>query len=179
MSCPRLPALLVYMLFISSVFCSVALMLYTYFLIQPQRVRNPSLLPQIGCTPDKYKEANHEEQQEISNINPIPLIDFKDLGSKKEKVMLLIIVSTAPQRMDRRQAIRDTWWKHCDGSMVRRQELTNADVFPGLWREAIGPFILRGKVWCVFHWTCPIPYKQHIKRRLSKDASYRRTDHWC
>ena len=48
----------------------------------------------------------------------IPIMDFKDLGSAKEKLLLLILVSTAPGRFKRRQAVRDTWWKHCNGSQV-------------------------------------------------------------
>ena len=58
------------------------------------------------------------EQEYTVNETSLPLIDFKDLGDKKSKVLLLIIVSTAPQRFERRQAIRDTWWKHCTGSQV-------------------------------------------------------------
>jgi len=61
----------------------------------------------------------HSEYMEyMANETSLPLINFKDLGSNKRKVLLLIIVSSAPQRFDRRQAIRDTWWKHCNGSQV-------------------------------------------------------------
>jgi len=49
----------------------------------------------------------------------IPLVDFKDLGSRKPRVLLLVTAGSAPQRYDRRQAIRDTWWKHCDDSRVK------------------------------------------------------------
>jgi len=62
----------------------------------------------------------HSEYMEyMANETSLPLINFKDLGSNKRKVLLLIIVSSAPQRFDRRQAIRDTWWKHCNGSQVK------------------------------------------------------------
>ena len=47
------------------------------------------------------------------------LIDFKDLGKDKRAVLLLIIVSTAPARFERRQAIRETWWKHCSGNQTK------------------------------------------------------------
>ena len=52
------------------------------------------------------------------------LIDFKDLGRNKRVVLLLIIVTTAPARFERRQAIRETWWKHCSGTQahVGRQD---------------------------------------------------------
>ena len=32
---------------------------------------------------------------------------------KKKQVDLLLVVSSGPRRADRRQAIRDTWWKDC------------------------------------------------------------------
>lgn len=44
----------------------------------------------------------------------VPLMDFKDLRGRKERVLLLVTVGSAPQRFDRRQAIRDTWWKYCN-----------------------------------------------------------------
>ena len=36
----------------------------------------------------------------------------------KVSVLLLLIVTTAPSRYDRREAIRQTWWKKCDGVEV-------------------------------------------------------------
>ena len=36
----------------------------------------------------------------------------------KESVLLLLIVTTAPSRYERREAIRQTWWKKCDGTEV-------------------------------------------------------------
>ena len=38
------------------------------------------------------------------------------VNSPKKKVTLLLIVSTAPRRADRRASIRDTWWKQCVGN---------------------------------------------------------------
>ena len=58
----------------------------------------------------------------ISANTGTPLLNFKDLGGNKAKVLLLVIVSTAPQRFARRQAIRDTWWKHCTGGQVKLQK---------------------------------------------------------
>ena len=54
----------------------------------------------------------------------LPVMDFKELESKR-KLLLLIIVSTAPRRFKRRQAIRDTWWKHCIGSQVKKKLVSN------------------------------------------------------
>ena len=148
MRCRRTPTFLVYMLFISSVFCSAALILYTYFSLQPQSFINHGSLPHIGCIPNNHHSqvlfgledstghidsskncsliASHEKQKDISNINSLPLIDFKDLGNEKQKVLLLVIVSTAPQRFDRRQAIRGTWWKHCTGDKVSKSVMRRA-----------------------------------------------------
>ena len=58
----------------------------------------------------------------ISANTVTPLLNFKDLGENKTKVLLLVIVSTAPQRFARRQAIRDSWWKHCTGDQVKLQK---------------------------------------------------------
>ncbi|XP_067027866.1 uncharacterized protein [Acropora muricata] len=46
--------------------------------------------------------------------------EFSDLNEKgvKESVLLLIVVSTAPSRQDRREAIRQTWWTKCRGKVV-------------------------------------------------------------
>ena len=45
--------------------------------------------------------------------------EFSDLNEKgvKESVLLLIVVSTAPSRQDRREAIRQTWWTKCRGKV--------------------------------------------------------------
>ena len=42
--------------------------------------------------------------------------DLKELETKKP-VFLIIIVSTAPSRHDRREAIRQTWWTKCQGEV--------------------------------------------------------------
>ena len=54
----------------------------------------------------------------------IPLVDFKDLGSRKPRLLLLVTAGSAPQRHDRRQAIRATWWKHCKHSQVNMTRFT-------------------------------------------------------
>ena len=45
--------------------------------------------------------------------------EFSDLNENgvKESVLLLIVVSTAPSRQDRREAIRQTWWTKCRGKV--------------------------------------------------------------
>jgi len=43
---------------------------------------------------------------------------------KKKKVNILVIVSSAPKRNDRRQMIRQTWWPECkNNENVRRSVL--------------------------------------------------------
>ena len=45
--------------------------------------------------------------------------EFSDLTELENKipVFLLIVVSTAPSRQDRREAIRKTWWTKCGGEV--------------------------------------------------------------
>lgn len=46
----------------------------------------------------------------------LPISHIRDLGESKTRVPLMIIVSTAPVRWERRDAIRQTWWKHCNAT---------------------------------------------------------------
>ena len=39
--------------------------------------------------------------------------------TRKKRVHLLIIISSAPQRYSRREAIRDTWWSHCKNQVSK------------------------------------------------------------
>ena len=138
----RTPALLCLLLFCSFT-CLMLWMIYVQFstlpgfMLQPLRTIDQSFndsLMSIGgvsrpnpetkdvddVTLDSLaNEKSPRETEAISNANLLPILDFQDLGINKKKVMLLIIVSTAPARFDRRQAIRGTWWKHCTGDMVR------------------------------------------------------------
>ena len=43
----------------------------------------------------------------------LPISHIRDLGESKTRALLMIIVSTAPVRWERRDAIRQTWWKYC------------------------------------------------------------------
>ena len=53
----------------------------------------------------------------------LPISHIQDLGENKSRVLLVIIVSTAPLRGKRREAIRQTWWKHCKAEKVNGGEL--------------------------------------------------------
>ena len=120
----------IYSLFISAVY-SLLILHIQYSALPGQFIKalrttdsNNSDLSFIGeqDSPGKGSSISiptvHSETEAMDDINLLPIMNFKDLGSRKKKVLLLIIVTTAPQRFDRRQAIRDTWWKHCTGNQV-------------------------------------------------------------
>ena len=47
------------------------------------------------------------------DLNPM-FVNFNlSTPPKQKNVTIIIIVSTAPKRFDRRMAIRETWWKQC------------------------------------------------------------------
>ena len=48
----------------------------------------------------------------------LPITHIRDIGENKSRVLLVIIVSTAPVRWERRDAIRRTWWKCCNDKEV-------------------------------------------------------------
>jgi len=57
--------------------------------------------------------------------NMLNVSDLQEVQNK-EPVLLLLIVTTAPSRYERREAIRHTWWKKCDGTEVRCYFFTDA-----------------------------------------------------
>ena len=52
-----------------------------------------------------------------STSSMLNVSDLQENGNKVS-VLLLLIVTTAPSRHERREAIRETWWKKCDGIEV-------------------------------------------------------------
>lgn len=59
------------------------------------------------------RRLNYNFEISLFNNNPI-YTRFNITNPKiRKRVTVLIIVSTAPRRYDRRQAIRETWWRHC------------------------------------------------------------------
>ena len=130
MNFKKIPVLLAFLLFIYATVCTVTLMFYIHLSTLPGKFMRP--VPEFLYKNHKSSVKNEKLDLEFSTGDkvgsPLPLIDFKDLGSRKKRVLLLIIVSTATQRFDRRQAIRDTWWKHCTGSQVRHQLETDKRV---------------------------------------------------
>ena len=120
-------------LFVSAFACTIVLMIYVQYLaipgqiIKPLRtvddnISNSSVIAEQANANENSFISNpiavHQKAESKANMNLIPIMAFEDLGVNKKKVMLLIIVTTAPPRFDRRQAIRDTWWKHCTRDKV-------------------------------------------------------------
>jgi len=131
MKCRRSPKILTYVVVILCIPSTMALMIYINFAPWRSRLQETNLadanensfvattiIAADTSTTITTTTAVPSEQEYTVNETSLPLIDFNDLGDKKSKVLLLIIVSTAPQRFERRQAIRDTWWKHCTGGQV-------------------------------------------------------------
>lgn len=118
----RSNSFLIFLLVLATL-CSILLSVYIYVSTLPKVLRHNSSrrlrnISNKGCTSSSNTEAN------IPNANTLPLMNFrKQLGTYKKKVMLLIIVSTAPGRFERRQAIRTTWWKHCIDDKVSAEPL--------------------------------------------------------
>ena len=106
-------------------FGAVLLLMYAFLTTFPENfVRFPVLRNSVSVSDDGDSTAASVDSLPIgtsAHISCLPILDFNDLGINKTKLLLLIIVSTAPQRVERRHAIRDTWWKHCTGNQVFQQ----------------------------------------------------------
>lgn len=128
--------LLVFILaFVFSLFSVVYVHYYT--LVVPLKQGSPSFVikqdvdASHSCTSAAssasimHSIANKKESFQLNTDDlsysgkSIPLMDFKDLQKRKKRLLLLVTVGSAPQRFDRRQAIRDTWWKFCYEKKVR------------------------------------------------------------
>ena len=105
--------------------CAVLLLLYAFLTTFPENfTRFPILRNSVVVCDDGDSTAVSMDllpKATSAHISFLPILDFTDLGINKTKLLLLIIVSTAPQRVARRHAIRDTWWKHCTGNQVFQQ----------------------------------------------------------
>lgn len=60
--------------------------------------------------------------QRKANTSMLSVSDLQEVQNK-ESVLLLLIVTTAPSRYERREAIRQTWWKKCDDTNVSWKQL--------------------------------------------------------
>ena len=59
-----------------------------------------------------FDKAGEEETERESTSVELPLTDLEEEGIKPE-VLLLVIIFSAPQKIDRRMALRQTWWRKC------------------------------------------------------------------
>lgn len=79
-------------------------------------------LREMFANASKVKKTGQRSNPKGSTlqIKAASMLNVSDLQEvrNKESVLLLLIVTTAPSRYDRRKAIRDTWWKKCDGIEV-------------------------------------------------------------
>ncbi|XP_074627611.1 beta-1,3-galactosyltransferase 6-like [Acropora palmata] len=141
---PSLCAL--YSTFIYAFICTVLLLVYIHFSTLPGRYSKSDTLnrtlerniePAIGVR-FAVEQSDLGGTDSVEYTNVIPVIDFKDLGHKKRKLLLLIIVSTAPGRFKRRQGIRETWWKNCHNNReVRCLFLTDGFITDNAQRDLI------------------------------------------
>ena len=70
------------------------------------------------------KKSDHEPTRQTKATPMFRVSDLLEVDNK-ESVTLLVIVTTAPSRYQRREAIRATWWKKCDGIEVSFKVLVN------------------------------------------------------
>ncbi|XP_068676929.1 uncharacterized protein [Montipora foliosa] len=81
------------------------------------------LLPQIRFT---HLQPLVDMFASLSQVTPskrdcmFETVEFSDLKEleTKEAVFLVITLNTAPSRNERREAVRQTWWKKCGGEVV-------------------------------------------------------------
>ena len=81
-------------------------------------IKRDRLLPLKTMFEDAKREGLERDRRMNWNNNtqPLPLEDLNELNYKP-RVLLLAIVSSAPKRQDRRNAIRQAWWKKCFGKV--------------------------------------------------------------
>ena len=63
------------------------------------------------------QRSNYERTWQTNTTPMFQLSNLQEVDNKVS-VTLLVIVTTAPSRYKRREAIRATWWKKCDGIEV-------------------------------------------------------------
>ena len=79
-------------------------------------------LREMFANASKVKVAGSTVQRKLK------VTDLKEVQNKGS-VLLLLIVTTAPSRYDRREAIRQTWWTKCDGTKVSSKQLQINSIF--------------------------------------------------
>ena len=87
--------------------------------LQPRRPKKDRLLPLRVMFANAGKEDKERKTSFKWNSTEVPVADLR-VKVNKPQVLLLVIVSSAPRRQDRRNAIRETWWKKCTGEVNYR-----------------------------------------------------------
>ena len=98
---------------------AMILLLIFHNTTEPNILYHPDMLPYRI----ELREIQGELVWPIHDVSVgLPISHIRDLGENKSRVLLVIIVSTAPLRRERREAIRQTWWKHCKAEKVNGGE---------------------------------------------------------
>ena len=84
---------------------------------QTRRLKRDRLLPLKVMFANAGKEDREKGNGSLYwNSIQVPLADLREKRSKLQ-VLLLVIVTSGSQRQDRRDAIRNTWWRKCTGKV--------------------------------------------------------------
>ena len=92
------------------------------FLVNENTVSKIEGYNNVSLHHTKNSSASMERQREnitatTENLT-LPIMDFEDLKEKKVHILLLLIVRSGASKRNRRDAVRETWWKHCRGTQV-------------------------------------------------------------
>ena len=92
----------------------------------------------LGCIGDFTKALKWMElPSKMENLNENPVYAKFNISRKEKppKFNLLIIVSSAPKRYDRRLATRETWWQQCKST---KRVSGHLFLHPGLLERGVG-----------------------------------------
>ena len=95
-------------IFITFQFCIICILGFT--LRNIHIISNTTVTEEKDTGSDGYYWLALPDRMERLNENPVYAKFNISRQKNKPKVNLLIVVSSAPKRGDRRAAIRDTWW---------------------------------------------------------------------
>ena len=83
---------------------------HTYF---TKLLYNNTVLEDYTSNDGKYQPCSDLYDEFIQNNPVYKRLNVTRYYETKKDVTILVIVSTAPKRSDRRNSIRQTWWKEC------------------------------------------------------------------
>ena len=110
------------------VFLILLTMTFYYVLMDAlhKHKNNPIAIPEhhVKLTPEEARMKAYEKSliwsfqskaDKMKNLLENPIYEKYNIAKpqEKKKVTILLIVSSGPRRSDRRNAIRETWWKYC------------------------------------------------------------------